>query len=153
MMADKRLDLWKAVEVAAVLLVLGFFLFRWLRKRALAKPRQVMAKSPREVALDVLHDLKENHVKIPAHEVAARAQPVFRDYLEAHGDNVRERGEQESLEKCHRLLGECDILRFSRTPDADSRRQPLIESMLEFVREDPFRATIDAEPITHTPAA
>ncbi len=147
--------IWQMLALAAVVLVVAGLVarvIRWMMRRSKIRPVLAVEKSPREVALDVLHQLKEGHVEMPAHALASQAHPAFWGYVRQRWwDGTRE-ATSEVVERSRSLLVECDEMRFSRTPEADSRRLPLIEAMLEFVREDPFPVKND-EPAPHTAAA
>ncbi|MEM0896475.1 MAG: hypothetical protein AAGJ79_06280 [Verrucomicrobiota bacterium] len=153
-LAETGWPLFYYVFAAAVLLlvVLLFFgLASWKPGRREKRPE--VKKDSREVALDVLHRLKEDHVLLPAHELAARAQPVFGAYVETRRAGRENQLPESAAHELLRLEEECRLLRYSRTPEADGRRKALIESLLQFVREDPFQERDNVESAAHTASA
>ena len=149
---------WTTLEIIllAVVVLVGVVLLvrliRWMNRKSQRPPYARIAKPPREAALDVLHQLKEGHAELRAHELAARAHPAFLGYVAQRCTDGKRVVSDEAVERAESLLLECDELRFSRTPETDSRRLPLTEAMIEFVREDPFPEKTD-EPASHPAAA
>ncbi|MEM9481414.1 MAG: hypothetical protein AAGA58_17330 [Verrucomicrobiota bacterium] len=136
-----------------VLLVVLFVIGLLFRKPKQRQRKIEVRKDPREVALDVLHRLKEEHLRLPAHELAARAQPAFDQYIESRLSRSGIEWPSDTITELDRLREECRLLRFSRTPEADGRRQNMIESLLQFVRDDPFERKENADPVSHSAAA
>lgn len=144
---------WLAYAIVAAalfgVLVLVFVLAR--RRR----PAAGQDYDPQRSAMDQLHRLKEEYLRIPANACALRVSHALREYLfafhdpgapyETSGELLRSLAESKralpgtSLEQLRDLLESCDLLQYARAGDADSRRLGVIEAAIAFLREDSAR--------------
>ena len=150
---DPNINFLLTIGIAVGLIViLTSFLFHWIRFRKKTSPPQL--NNHRKKALDQLHDLKLNHTKTSAKEVANIVITSLRPMIQSKFGNLSLSLTTDEFlinfrKYSNKILGEepfnrlseiliiCDRLRFSPDNDCNEARENLIVQSIELVRNFP----------------
>ncbi len=132
--------IWIVLAAVLLLAVIGFFLWRYFRRKSIAK-------TPSEMALSSLSELGSSSGNLPAEEFAERAALSVRRYIAgAFGIAAPNRTTEEFFRALpessirddeghlHSFLKSCDLAKFAAADLDRDRRAKLIESAERFVK-------------------
>lgn len=143
--ADPTMWIVIGVSLLILLIIVIFLLCRSPKVRAFYTDYNA-----RKSALDKLHHLKENADSIQPATCGLAVTEALKEYLFNFHDpsspysttgeiihTLREKGTEDStLAKITELLTSADALKYARSDSDVNARQPLIESAIQFIRDD-----------------